>query len=70
MMTFQLPQPFRDELLRYFGARPYAEAAPAVAALQSLELASTSGDSRWEHVCRNMLTPEDFDRIKAAVSKP
>lgn len=30
-------------------------------------LASMQADSKWEHACLNVLTPEDYDRVRKVV---
>lgn len=69
----QITEVFRDQLIQYLATRPYSEVGSAIPTLQQLpkiaEGAPHDNGAAWEHVCRNMLSHDIFDVIKAAVSQ-
>lgn len=70
MHTFTLEAPEANLILNALAALPYAQSHGIIAKLQQ-QAASPPPPvptDAWEHACRNLLSVEEFARVKAAAT--
>lgn len=64
--TFQLTGLEVQLIGKALGAMPYVQVTELITKMRVQ--AEASPESRWEHVARNALPPEEFERLAAAVA--